>query len=55
MLNFLKNIFDHEYKELNRFKLIADKVVALDEEYQKKTDKQLKATTDKLKKRLDEG
>ena len=54
MLNFLKNIFDHEYKELNRFKLIADKVVALDEEYQKKTDKQLKATTDKLKKRLDE-
>ena len=55
MLNFLKNIFDHEYKELNRFKLIADKVVALDEEYQKKTDKQLKATTDKLEKRLDEG
>ena len=55
MLNFLKNIFDHEYKELNRFKLIADKVVALDEEYQKKTDKQLKSTTDKLKKRLDEG
>ena len=55
MLNFLKNIFDHEYKELNRFNLIADKVVALDEEYQKKTDKQLKATTDKLKKRLDEG
>ena len=55
MLNFLKNIFDHEYKELNRFKLIADKVVALDEEYKKKTDKQLKATTDKLKKRLDEG
>ena len=55
MLNFLKNIFDHEYKELNRFKLIADKVVALDEEYQKKTDKQLKATTDKLKKRLDAG
>ena len=55
MLNFLKNIFDHEYKELNRFKLIADKVVALDEEYRKKTDKQLKAATDKLKKRLDEG
>ena len=55
MLGFLKKIFDHEYKELNKFKLIADQVFALDEKYQKMTDKQLQACTKKLKKRLADG
>ena len=34
-LNILKKLFDHEYKELRRFNSIADKVMALDEEYSK--------------------
>ena len=55
MLGFLKKIFDHEYKELNKFKLIADQVFALDEKYQKMTDKQLQGCTKKLKKRLAAG
>ena len=52
MLGFLKKIFDHEYKELKKFKLIADEVFELDDKYKKMTDKQLQGCTNKLKKRL---
>ena len=55
MLKFLKRIFDHEYKELDRFKQIADEVFALDDKYKKMTDKQLQGCTKKLKKRLANG
>ena len=55
MLKILKKLFDHEYKELERFKLIADEVFSLDEKYKKMTDKQLQGVTKKLKKRLDDG
>ena len=55
MLGFFKKIFDHEYKELNRFKLIADQVFELEEQYKKMSDDKLKKVTDKLKKRLDDG
>lgn len=55
MLNFIKKMFDHEYKELDKFKSIANEVFALDEKYKKMTDKQLQAMTDKLKKRLTAG
>lgn len=55
MLGFLKKIFDHEYKELTRFKEIANKVFELDEKYKKMTDKQLQSSTKKLKKRLADG
>ena len=55
MLGFLKKIFDHEYKELNKFKLIANEVFELDEKYKKMTDKQLQGCTKKLKKRLADG
>ena len=55
MLKILKRIFDHEYKELEKFKLIADKVFELEDEYSKLTDKQLKDSTKKLKKRLSNG
>ena len=55
MLGFLKKIFDHEYKELNKFKLIANEVFELDEKYKKMTDKQLQGCTKKLKKRLTDG
>ena len=54
-MNFFKKIFDHEYKELERFKKIADEIDALDEEMSKLTDKQLKAKTKKFKERLQNG
>ena len=55
MLGIFKKIFDHEYKELNKFKVIADKVMDLDNKYSKLSDDKLKAMTDKLKKRLNSG
>ena len=55
MLEILKKVFDHEYKELNKFKQIANKVFELDEKYQKLSDEKLKDCTNKLKKRLDKG
>ena len=42
-MKFLKKLFDHEYKELERFTKLADEVVALDEEYSKLSDEKLKA------------
>ena len=54
-MKFLKKIFDHEYKELERFKKIADEVVTLDEEISKLSDKALKEKTAEFKKRLEEG
>ena len=32
-MNFLRRIFDHEYKEVEKFKKIAKEIDALDEEY----------------------
>lgn len=55
MLKFLKKMFDHEYKELDKFKDIANQVFELDEKYKKMTDKQLQSMTEKLKKRLSAG
>ena len=54
-MKFLKKIFDHEYKELERFKVIADKIVALDPEMSKLKDKDLKAKTEEFKERLKNG
>ena len=54
-MNILRNLFDHEYKELKRFSEIADKIEALDEEYQKLTDEELQAKTEEFKKRLEDG
>ena len=54
-MKFLRRLFDREYKELKRFTAIADKVMALDEEYTKLTDEELKAKTEEFKKRLSEG
>ena len=51
-MNFLKKLFDHEYKQLNRFEEIANQVVALDEEMSKLTDEQLKEKTIEFKERL---
>ncbi len=54
-MSFLKKIFNHEYKEVEKFKKIADEVVALDEEYSKLTDKQLKNKTKEFMDRLENG
>ena len=54
-MNLLKKLFDHDYKELNRFKKIADSIMLLDEEYQKKSDEELKNNTSVFKERLEKG
>ena len=54
-MKIFRKIFDHEYKELERFKSIADKVVALDEEYSKLSDDELKNKTEEFKNRLNNG
>ena len=54
-MGLLKKLFDHEYKELRRFRDIADKIVALDEEYTKLTDTELQNKTDEFKERLRQG
>ena len=51
-MNFLKKLFDHEYKQLNRFEEIANQVMALDEEMSKLTDEQLREKTVEFKERL---
>ena len=54
-MNILKKLFDHEYKELKRFNAIADKVMALDEEYSKLTDTELQNKTEEFRNRLRDG
>ena len=54
-MNIFKSLFDHEYKELNRFKKIADQVVALDEEMTSLSDKELSSKTQEFKDRLANG
>ncbi len=54
-MKILKKIFDHEYKELEKLKAIADQIDAMDEDMQKLTDKQLQKKTEEFKKRLEAG
>ena len=54
-MKFLRKLFDHEYKELKKFTALADKIVELDEEYSKLTDKELQEKTEIFKKRLVNG
>ena len=54
-MGFFKKLFDHDYKELKKFSLLADKVDALDEEYQKLSDNELQAKTSEFKERLKKG
>ena len=55
LMKFLKRIFDHEYKELEKFKKIADQVVELDSKMSKLSDEKLQAKTDSFRKRLKKG
>ena len=54
-MNLLKILFDHEYKELKRFRALADQVMALDEEYTKLTDTELQNKTEEFRERLKKG
>mgnify|MGYP002625049661 CR=1 FL=1 len=51
----LKKLFDHEYKELEKFKKQALEIEALDDEMSKLTDKQLQNKTKEFKERLENG
>ena len=55
MLKIFKKLFDNEYKELERFKKIADEIEALDEDISKLSDKELKEYTKVFKERLENG
>ena len=54
-MQLLKKIFDHEYKELERFKRIADEIELLDSQMSELTDKQLKNKTKEFKERIEKG
>ena len=54
-MRLFTRLFDHEYKELKKFESLADKIVALDEDYQKLSDEELKNKTEEFKKRLANG
>ena len=54
-MGLLKRLLDHEYKEMKKFKKLADAIVALEEEYSKKTDKELLNKTNEFKDRLANG
>ena len=54
-MKLFKKIFDHEYKELQKFEAIAREIDALDSEYSKLSDKELQHKTVEFKERLANG
>ena len=54
-MNILKKLFDHDYKELKRFEVLANQVMDLEKEYEAKTDDELKEKTFEFKDRLSKG
>ena len=54
-MNFFKKLFNHEFKELDRFSTLADEIIAKDEEMSKLSDKELKGKTIEFKERLNNG
>ena len=54
-MNILKRLFDHEYKEMKKFRKIADEIMALDEDYQKMSDEELANNTKIFRERLSNG
>ena len=54
-MKFLRRLFDHEYKELKRFTALADKIIALDQEYTNLTDTELQSKTEQFRERLKNG
>ena len=54
-MKFLKKIFDHEYKELERFKKIADQIMEMEPVIEKLTDDELKNKTKEFQERVKNG
>lgn len=54
-MGLLKSLVDTEYKELKKFKKIADKIIELDDKYTNMSDEDLASTTEKLKAQLEAG
>lgn len=54
-MNILKSLVDSEYKELQKFKKIADAIEALEPEMQKLTDEELAAKTIEFKEEIKKG
>ena len=54
-MKLFKSIFNHEYKELEKFKKIADEIMKLDEKCTKLSDEELKNKTTEFKERLKNG
>ncbi len=54
-MKILKKIFDHEYKQLQKFEKIANQVMVLEEDMAKLSDDKLKNKTEEFKKRLEKG
>ena len=54
-MNRLRSLFDHEYKELKKFRSIADKIELLKDEYSNLSDGDLKNKTTIFKERLNAG
>lgn len=54
-MNFIKSLFDYEYKELKKFAKYADKIEELKEEYEKLSDKKLKEKTEEFRERINNG
>ena len=54
-MNILKSLFDHEYKELKKFRALADKIEALKDEYINLSDEDLKNKTNEFKERIANG
>ena len=54
-MNILRSLFDHEYKELKKFRSIADKIELLKDEYSNLSDGDLKNKTIIFKERLNAG
>jgi len=54
-MNILKSLFDHEYKELKKFRALADKIELLKDEYMNLSDEDLKNKTNEFKERIASG
>ena len=54
-MNILKKLFDHEYKDLKKFKNLADKIDSLRDDYVRLSDDELKNKTNEFKKRIAAG
>ena len=54
-MKILKKIFDHEYKELEKFKKVANQIMEYAPEIEKLSDEELKGKTEEFKNRLEQG